>query len=97
MKIILTGGSGRFGKIFQTKTNLKNVIYPSKKQLNILNIRSIQKYFKKNNIATLKKIKNDLQIENIEILSFALNDIVNDKTIFRNGENRLGYLIYKSL
>ena len=48
MKIILTGGSGRFGKIFQTKTNLKNVIYPSKKQLNILNIRSIQKYFKKN-------------------------------------------------
>ena len=56
----------------------------------------ITEYFKKNNIATLKKIKNDLQIENIEILSFALNDIVNDKTIFRNGENRLGYLIYKS-
>ena len=56
----------------------------------------ITEYFKKNNIATFKKIKNDLQIEQNEILSFALNDIVNEKLLFRNEENRLGYLIYRS-
>ncbi len=44
MKIIFTGGSGRFGKVFKSKTKLKNVFYPSKKELNILNISSIKKY-----------------------------------------------------
>ena len=48
MKIVFTGGGGRFGKIFQVKTSLKNVLYPSKKDLNILNINSIKRYLKKN-------------------------------------------------
>ena len=47
MKIIFTGGTGRFGTIFQKKTKLKNILYPTKKELNILNIESIQKYLKK--------------------------------------------------
>ncbi len=47
-KIIFTGGSGRFGKIFKKKTKLKNIFYPSKSELNILNINSINKYLTKN-------------------------------------------------
>ena len=47
-KIIFTGGTGRFGKIFKEKTKLKNIKYPSKKELNILKISSIANYLKKN-------------------------------------------------
>ena len=47
-KIIFTGGSGRFGEIFKKKTNIKNIYYPSKSELNILNKISINKYFSKN-------------------------------------------------
>lgn len=47
MKIVFTGGSGRFGKIFKSKTKLKNVFYPKRKELNILNTSSIQKYLSK--------------------------------------------------
>ena len=47
MKIIFTGGSGRFGKVFKKKTKFKNIIFPSKKELNILNFKQIQKYLSK--------------------------------------------------
>tara|TARA_Y100000591_G_scaffold113112_1_gene96566 strand:- start:467 stop:1174 length:708 start_codon:yes stop_codon:yes gene_type:complete len=47
MKIVFTGGSGRFGKVFKSKTKLKNIFYPNKKELNILNISSIKKYLSK--------------------------------------------------
>ena len=49
MKIVFTGGSGRFGKIFKSKIKLKNIFYPNKKELNILNISSIKKYLSKKN------------------------------------------------
>ncbi len=48
MKIIFLGGNGRFGKIFKKVSKMKNVLYPNKKDLNILNINSIQKYLIKN-------------------------------------------------
>tara|TARA_B100001057_G_scaffold500613_1_gene616665 strand:+ start:1204 stop:1911 length:708 start_codon:yes stop_codon:yes gene_type:complete len=47
MKIIFTGGSGRFGEVFKKKTNFKNIIFPSKKEFNILNLKQIQKYLSK--------------------------------------------------
>ena len=47
-KIVITGGSGRFGKIF--KKNSKNFnfsfFFPKKNQFNILQIGSIKKYLK---------------------------------------------------
>jgi dTDP-4-dehydrorhamnose reductase len=47
-KIIFTGGNGRFGQVLKEKTkHLKNVIYfPTSKQLNILDIKSIRNYLK---------------------------------------------------
>ena len=47
MKIIFTGGSGRFGKVFKEKTKLKKILFPNRKDLNILNLNSINKYLKK--------------------------------------------------
>ena len=47
MKIIFTGGSGRFGEVFKKKTNLKNIFFPKKKDFNILNLKQIQKYLSK--------------------------------------------------
>ena len=46
-KIIFTGGSGRFAEsLKKTKSNY-NFYYPDSKELNVLNIRSIERYVKK--------------------------------------------------
>ena len=48
-KIVITGGSGRFGKYLQ-KINFKyKLFFPTKKQLNILSEKSIFSYLKKTN------------------------------------------------
>ena len=46
--IVVTGGSGRFGKILKKK-NYKNFIFPPKSKLNILKLKSIEKFLKKTN------------------------------------------------
>ena len=45
-KIILTGGTGRFGRILKRNYNKSkfNILFPSSKTLDILNVRSIRKY-----------------------------------------------------
>ncbi len=45
-KIVFTGGTGRFGRIFKKKEKDSNFnfFFPSKKELNILKINSIKKY-----------------------------------------------------
>lgn len=48
-KIVLTGGSGRFGSILQKKYKSNKLLYPSKEQLNILSTESVEKYLKKTN------------------------------------------------
>ena len=53
-KIVITGGSGRFGTHLKQQKS-KNILYfPNKKELNILNLKNIHKY--------LKKIKPDVLI-----------------------------------
>ena len=53
-KIVVTGGSGRFGTHLKQQKS-KNILYfPNKKELNILNLKNIHKY--------LKKIKPDVLI-----------------------------------
>jgi dTDP-4-dehydrorhamnose reductase len=46
-KIVITGGSGRFGSILQKKYKSNKLFYPNKKQLNILSIKSVEKFLKK--------------------------------------------------
>ena len=46
-KIVVTGGTGRFGKILKkAKTNHK-MIFPNKKELDITNVNSIEKFLAK--------------------------------------------------
>ena len=46
-KILITGGQGRFANILKQSKLKLNLIFPSKKQLNILDIKSIESYIKK--------------------------------------------------
>lgn len=46
-KIVITGGSGRFGSILKKNYFYKNLFFPSKKELNILSEKSIRKYVSK--------------------------------------------------
>ena len=46
-KIVITGGSGRFGYFLKNYSSKYNLIFPTKKQLNILNLKNIKKYLNK--------------------------------------------------
>ena len=46
-KIVVTGGSGRFGSELKKIKNKYNLLYPKKTKLNILNLNSIKKYIKR--------------------------------------------------
>ena len=46
-KILVTGGDGRFAKILKDKNKKLNLIFCSKKKLDILNLKSIKKNFEK--------------------------------------------------
>ena len=47
-KIVITGGDGRFAQVLKKNNKKLNILYPSKKELNILNINSINRYLKRN-------------------------------------------------
>ena len=47
-KILFTGSNGRFGKEFKKVYTNKRYLYPSKKVLNIIEIQTIEKYFRTN-------------------------------------------------
>ena len=46
-KIVITGGSGRFGSILKKKFIEEEIFFPSTKELNILDEKKIDKYLKK--------------------------------------------------
>ena len=46
-KIVFTGGTGRFAKVFRKIPIKEKVFFPKKNELNIENLNSIKKYFKK--------------------------------------------------
>ena len=53
-KIVVTGGSGRFGRHLKEVKTKNKVFFPNKKEMNILNVNSVKKY--------LKRIKPDIVI-----------------------------------
>ena len=46
-KIVVTGGTGRFAQSLKDTKSKYNFVYPSKKALDITNIKSIKKFLKK--------------------------------------------------
>ena len=47
MKIVVTGGSGRFGQVLQNFKTKHKILFPSKKELDILSYNKISNYLKK--------------------------------------------------
>ena len=45
-KIVVTGGSGRFGSILKSYKTKHKIFFPSKKELNISSFKNIEKYLK---------------------------------------------------
>ena len=46
-KIVITGGTGRFGTLLKQKKTKNKLFFPNKKKLNILNIKTIVRYLKR--------------------------------------------------
>ena len=46
MKIVVSGGNGRFANVLKKSVNSKNYYFPSKSQMNILKFKSLEKYLK---------------------------------------------------
>tara|TARA_B100000900_G_scaffold354586_1_gene323383 strand:+ start:621 stop:1328 length:708 start_codon:yes stop_codon:yes gene_type:complete len=47
-KIVVSGGNGRFASVLKKAVNSKNYYFPTKTQMNILNLKSLEKYLKFN-------------------------------------------------
>lgn len=47
MKIVVTGGDGRFAKVLKKKNTSLNLIFANKRELNILDVKSIQRFLQK--------------------------------------------------
>ena len=45
-KVVVSGGNGRFATVLKKTINSKNYYFPSKSQMNILNLSSLEKYLK---------------------------------------------------
>ena len=52
-KIVVTGGSGRFGAHLKNMKSNHKIIFPTKKQMNILNHKTMTNYLKKLNLILL--------------------------------------------
>ena len=46
-KIVITGGDGGFAKVLKKNNKKLNIFYPNKKELDILDVKSLEKYLKK--------------------------------------------------
>ena len=46
-KIVLSGGNGRFASVLKKTVSSKKYFFPNKKELDILNLKSIERYLKK--------------------------------------------------
>ena len=46
-KIVVTGGSGRFGSVLKKFKTKHKMFFPTKKELNILDLNNIKSYLKR--------------------------------------------------
>ena len=49
-KIVVTGGSGRFGREIQKYKSRHKIFFPKSSELDILNIKKIKNYLSKKNL-----------------------------------------------
>ena len=78
-KIVITGGTGRFGSYLKKIKTKHKLFFPTRKELNILDVRSIHKYLKNkkaNILIHLAGLSRPMKVHNEDIkLSINLNII----------------------
>ena len=98
-KIVVTGGSGRFGSILKKiKTNNK-IYFPTKKELNILKIISIKKYlqkYKPNIIIHLAGLSRPMELHDKDISKSIKLNIIGTSNIVLAAKNFNTKVIYFS-
>ena len=85
-KIIVTGGTGRFGTVLKKSNFNYNMIFPKKKELDITNFNSIKKYLKKTKpfcLIHLAGLSRQMKIHEKEILKSIQLNIIGTSNIVR--------------
>jgi dTDP-4-dehydrorhamnose reductase len=68
--IVVTGGTGRFGDVLKNFKQKHKILFPTKKELNILNLKSIRSYLKKkkiNYLIHLAGLSRPMKIHDVDI------------------------------
>ena len=85
-KIIFTGGSGRFAKVFRRLDYKENIFFPTSKQLNIESLKSIEKYLNKINPTHLihaAALSRPMQIHEKKIIKSINTNIIGTANIVK--------------
>ena len=98
-KIIFTGGSGRFASVFKKIKHKYKIYYPTRKDLNVENIQSIERYFSKINpdyVIHCAALSRPMKIHDIEISKSISINIIGTCNIVKICERFKSKLIFFS-
>ena len=98
-KIVITGGTGRFGTLLKQINTSNELFFPSKKKLNILNFKSIQKYLlkiKPDTLIHLAALSRPMDIHDKDIKKSIDLNIIGTANITKACEEKNIKLIYFS-
>ena len=98
-KIVVTGGTGRFGKILKSLKKKDKFLFPNKRELNILNFKNIEKYLKKikpNIVIHLAGLSRPMNIHDQNISKSIDLNIIGTANITKACEKKNIKLIYFS-
>jgi dTDP-4-dehydrorhamnose reductase len=98
-KIVITGGSGRFGNVLKKVKSNYNIFFPKKNELNILNYKKVTKYIKKINpkiVIHLAGLSRPMNIHDNEISKSIDLNIIGTSNITKACSEKNIKLIYFS-
>ena len=98
-KIVVTGGSGRFGTVLKKIKTKNKIFFPNKKQLDILNYKNIQKYLQKkkpNILIHLAGLSRPMKIHDKDIVKSIDLNIIGTSNITKACAKKNIKLIYFS-
>jgi len=98
-KIVVTGGSGRFGTALKKVKTKNKIFFPNKKELNILNYKNIQKYLQKKKpsiLIHLAGLSRPMKIHEKDITKSIDLNIIGTSNITKACEKKNIKLIYFS-
>jgi len=98
-KIVVTGGSGRFGTVLKKIKTKNKIFFPNKKQLDILNYKNIQRYLQKkkpNILIHLAGLSRPMKIHDKDIVKSIDLNIIGTSNITKACAKKNIKLIYFS-